>query len=206
VAEAAREGLMKMGKTECFKKENLIRINEEFNQIKSKPRDKIVFYCIRLYTRSEFVNRVVKQALRDDDESKSETLGPFCYLLTLYIYAPTTPAYRENVLRGCQLELSMIDKYRQIIGKGSVNWLGFTSTSKSVTVAEQFGNVIFNIDLSRFNDRFQYGRPVDISHLSEMTQEDEVLLPAGFTFIVEKVEDNIDDANITFIYICGIPH
>ncbi|CAF1210437.1 unnamed protein product [Rotaria sp. Silwood1] len=206
IAEAAREGLMKVGEMECKKKEDLTLINKEFNQIKGKSRDKLVAYCIRLYTRNVFVNRVVNQALRDDDESKSETLGPFCYLLTHYLYASTTPTYRENVFRGCQLEPFMIDRYQQIVGKRSVKWLGFTSTSKSLTIAKQFGcNVIFNIDLSQFTDRFRYNRPVDISHLSEMPEEDEVLLPAGFTFIVKKVETSIND-NIIYIDIYGIPH
>jgi hypothetical protein len=91
-----------------------------------------------------------------------------------------------------------------VIGERPVKWLGFTSTSKTREVAEAFGcNVVFNIDLSQFNDRFRYNRPVDISHLSEKFDEDEVLLPAGFTFIVNKVEQD-ETTNITSIDICGI--
>jgi hypothetical protein len=152
---------------------------------------------------------VVNQALRNDDESQSETLGPFCYLLTVYLYDRQTPVYKETVFRGCQLESSTIDEYRQVKKQQQrVKWLGFTSTSKSINVAQQFHcNVIFKIDLSQFKDRFQYGRPVDIANLSEMPQEEEVLLPAGFNFIVEEVGDNVNDdkGRSIFIEIRGIP-
>ncbi len=114
-----------------------------------------MLYCIRLYTRNVFVNRVVNQALRDNDENKLEMLGPFCYFLTLYIYAPSTPPYTGTVFRGCSLEPSIIEEYRQAIGRGSVKWLGFTSTSKSETVAKVFSdNVLFKIELSNFGSHF----------------------------------------------------
>ncbi|UJR38842.1 hypothetical protein I4U23_031507 [Adineta vaga] len=67
--------------------------------------------------------------------------------------------------------------------------IGFTSTSKSIDMVKGFGeNVIFNMDLN-------------ISHLSEMKDEEEVLLPAGFKFIVTEIKDNVNDDDITFIDI-----
>ncbi|CAF2939032.1 unnamed protein product [Rotaria sp. Silwood2] len=206
VVDAARQGLIKVGKAEKCAKKVLDRINKEFNRIKGQSRGKIVMYCIRLYTRNVFVNRVVNRALCNEDESYLEGLGPFCYLLTLHIYAPTTPAYNGTVYRGCSLESSAIEKYRQAIGQGPVKWLGFTSTSKSSIVARYFSdNVIFKITLTNFSNRFQYGRPVDISHLSEMDQEDEDLLSPGIIFTVESIEENLDDG-CTYIHIYAHGH
>lgn len=184
VAEAAREGIIKVGKMEDCSKETLIRTNKEFNRVMCKSRGAIVLYCIQLYMRNIFVNRVVNQALRDNDDGRSEMLGPFCYLLILYIYSPSTPLYIGTVYRECSVEPSVIEEYRQAIGnKGSLKWLGFTSTSKNETIAKEFSNnVLFKIELKNFGSHFRYGRPVDISELSEMAQEDEVLLPAGFLF------------------------
>ncbi|CAF0929896.1 unnamed protein product [Adineta ricciae] len=183
VAEAALKGIMEVGKEErCDQK----------------------VYCVRLYTRSVFVNRVTNQALRNNDESKAEALVPFCYLLRQHIYSPSLPVYRGTMFRGCQLETSMIDQYREMVGRETVSWLGFTSTSKSLKIAKAFGcNTIFVIDLSEFTERFRYGRPVDISSMSMFPDEDEVLLPAGFGFTVKKVEQNLND-NLTYIDICGI--
>ncbi|CAF1159811.1 unnamed protein product [Adineta ricciae] len=195
---------MQVGKEERCDKKVLASIKKEFNQVKERSRDEIPSYCVRLYTRNVFVNRVVNQALRNNDESKSEALVPFCYLLRQHIYSPSLPVYRGTVFRACQLETSMIDQYREIVGKGTVSWLGFTSTSKSLEIAKAFGcNTIFVIDLSEFTERFRYGRPVNISSMSMFPNEDEVLLPAGFGFTVKKVEHNLND-DLTYVDIHGI--
>jgi hypothetical protein len=207
VADAARSGLLDVGLQECVTQNVLKRTNREFNLVKVKSRNKILMYCIRLYTRNVFVYRVVNEALRNNDETQSETLGPFCYLLTVYLYDNNTPTYNGNVYRSCYFEQSIIDQYRQIMNEQQrVKWLGFTSTSKSIKVAKGFGgNVIFNIDLTQFTQSFSFNRPVDISHLSEMKDEEEVLLPAGFKFIVTEIKDNVnDDDDIIFIDIIGL--
>ncbi|CAF1243553.1 unnamed protein product [Didymodactylos carnosus] len=84
-----------------------------------------------------------------------------------------------DVYRGSQLDQSEIKAYSEAIGEYKC-WLGFTSTTKNREVAQMFGDTLFIIDASSCGGS-------DISLLSQFTDEEEVLLPAGATFKIHKV-------------------
>jgi hypothetical protein len=61
------------------------RLIEEIDSIKKKNIEKLQKCCARLYTKPCFLFKIVNKTLRDNDQSKLQTLGPFCYLLYNYI-------------------------------------------------------------------------------------------------------------------------
>ncbi|CAF1502763.1 unnamed protein product [Rotaria sordida] len=63
---------------------NLVK-DENFKKNDRKRMKKSQDCCAKLYTKQCFLFRVVNTALRDDDRTKLETLGPYCYLVYNYI-------------------------------------------------------------------------------------------------------------------------
>ncbi|CAF3615545.1 unnamed protein product [Rotaria socialis] len=88
--------------------------------------------------------------------------------------------------RGGTLTNEMIEEYKQAIASYAIKWLGFTSTSRDLHVAESFhGNTLFIIEIQT---KFMHSTNLsDISSVSHHPDEQEVLLQAGHYFEVEKV-------------------
>ena len=112
--------------------------------------------------------------------SKANTLGPFCYILWMYLRFGMDNAL-ETVYRGTTLTLEMINEYKRAVGR-NIQFPAFTSTSKRIDIAERFGNTLFIIKLS-------FGQNANnISHLSYYPNEEEVLLRANYQFTIEEVK------------------
>ncbi|CAF4049558.1 unnamed protein product [Didymodactylos carnosus] len=73
---------------------------------------------------------------------------------------------------------NQLTSYQEAIGKSRC-WDGFTSTTKNHEKAQTFGNILFIIDANSNGG-------IDISALSDYDEE-EVLLPPGTTFTIDKV-------------------
>lgn len=170
---------------------------QELRAYKNKSRFEISKFCVHLYTRETFLYRTLNQALRDVDHSKVNTLGPFCFLLQSYTHGNN--GFVGTVYRGVDLQPEMIALYKQ--AKGLIRtWPSFISTSKSQKLAEVYGNTLFIITIVNI----KYCAPVnayDVSDISDFPQEEEVLLPAGITFRVIKVEESPDGKTIIEIEI-----
>ncbi|CAF1472497.1 unnamed protein product, partial [Didymodactylos carnosus] len=121
-----------------------------------------------------------------DDRSKIDTLGGYCYLVLKHLMNPKRSFQKLILYRGGTLANEMIEEYKQTIGKGAINWLGFTSTSRDPHVAESFhGNTLSIIEIQTI---FMHSANLsDISSVSHHLDEQEVLLQAGHYFEVEKV-------------------
>ena len=125
-------------------------LNKEFDaqrmseQIKACRDQKEILECaIRLYTRDSFLYKLVNSTLRNDDLTKVDTLGPFCYLLREHLFYADKSKEKLTVYRGSTLTDEMIDEYKQAVGKW-IQWPAFTSTTKSRQVAEMYeGNTLF---------------------------------------------------------------
>lgn len=136
----------------------------------------------RLYTAESFLYRLVNTALMNNDMSKIDTLGPFCYLLYFRLRLDRKRE-DQTLYRGATLSMTMIDEYKQAVGK-TIIWLGFTSTSKDRRVAEMYaGNALFII-LAKDTWHPQN----DISKLSYYPDEREVLLSPFYSCIIDKIE------------------
>ncbi|CAF1036194.1 unnamed protein product [Adineta ricciae] len=159
----------------------------------SKPHE-IEKCAVHCYTRTEFLFKLVNEALREFDRRKyRDTLGPYCFLLRKYIYlrAHQGRSYRGILYRGAWLHPRMIGRYRKEMEKnhrdGLLMWLGFTSTSKKRQVADMFeGNTLFIIDMGP--NPYYTSQGTDISDISMMPHEKEVLLPSGFEFTCTNIE------------------
>lgn len=140
----------------------------------------------RLYSLETFLYKLVNSTLRNNDRSKANTLGPFCYLLQLYSQS-TEHLFDMILYRGMSLTDEMIEDYKKAVGT-KIQWLAFTSTSKVRAVAELYGNTLFIIRLVPIV-------PIgaNLSSVSYFPAELEVLLPAGQVFLVEKM--NVDPNN-----------
>jgi hypothetical protein len=124
----------------------------------------------------------VNRVLRENDKSKIDTVAPFCYLLTEAIWSDhlAHERFKGTVYRGVQLPLDSIENLQEAIGTYKC-WYGFTSTSKIRQLSEDFGNVLFIIDISGVGG-------LDIALYSQFHNESEVFLSPGSTIRIVKVE------------------
>ena len=172
--------------------------------------------CAKLYTKACFIYRKVNTALRDNDQTKLHTLGPYCFLVFNYIghnldnnfsirqYFPEKFRLNKSklvtVFRGDYISHEMLQEYRQAAGDNTKHfkWLPFISTSREQNIAEDFAQnalYIIQIECDASNDQY-----VDLSTVSWYREEKEILLQPGVRFRVIKVE--FDDTNgIYLIYI-----
>jgi hypothetical protein len=99
------------------------------------------------------------------------------------------------VYRGTELGTDLLPHYQEAIGTYKC-WYGFTSTSKKRAIAEKYyADALFIIDVSRTG-------ALNVAPYSEFPIEEELLLPPGTTFRIDKVEYR---DRKTCIYICVIP-
>ncbi|CAF1069811.1 unnamed protein product [Adineta steineri] len=126
-----------------------------------------------LYTAESFVYRLINTALRDNDLTKVDTLGAFCYLLFQFNFAQefNDLKFLGRVYRGATLSSSIVVEYERNIGNVCA-WLSITSTSRQRKIAESFFDSI-------------------------------VLFRSGTDFIINKVEQNTSSTNNikTLIYL-----
>jgi hypothetical protein len=150
-----------------------------------------------LYSCDSFLYKLVNSTLRNNDLSKIDTLGPFCYLLSKYLPFKRPVGYLSyTVYRGTKVNMEMIEEYRAAVGKRII-WTAFTSTTKDYQVAECFSdNALFIIEV--IGSHTQGVR--DISSLSRFPDEREVLFCAGQSFTVLKIERNSNSGKY-LIYI-----
>ncbi|CAF1167092.1 unnamed protein product, partial [Didymodactylos carnosus] len=139
--------------------------------------------CIQLYTKESFLYRIINETLRDNNRTKFETLGPFCYLL--YNYAGSMKNKQGKLpdkivlYRGECITSELVEEYKSTLDKKNViwKWSQFVSTTKQRDVAEKFGGTS--------------DQGVCIASLSEYTAEDEVLLRPGIRFQINRIEEEI---------------
>ncbi|CAM4759086.1 unnamed protein product [Rotaria magnacalcarata] len=158
---------------------------ETLRKNSGKSRREIAELCIYFYTKDSFLYYVLNKALREHDSSKFETLGPLCYLIC--DYSRRSKDYIGTVYRGVQLTYVEIEAYKQHVGEWKT-WPAYTSTSKDRQMAEMFGNTLFVIEIT--DVKLSAPRAQDIAHLSSYPDEQEVLMPAGVSFQILKIEQD----------------
>jgi len=164
--------------------------------------------CVKLYTEDSFLYRIINETLRDNNRTKFETLGPFCYLLYNYVGNSKNNHGKlpEKIVlyRGEPLTQEVIEEYKSTVGSNTIwRWTQFVSTSKQRSVAEKFsnGNSLYIIEMKK---RSASDQGVCISALSAFTIEDEVLLRPGIRFKITKIEEEEGSKRHLF-YIDIIP-
>ena len=171
----------------------------QLRNVKNKSKEEIHERCARLYSAESFLYKLVNAALRnEEDTSKVDTLGAYCWLLNEHLANPRSKKVPEIVYRGTNLTDEMIEEYKQAIGT-RIRWLAFSSTSKDRRQAEQFGNTLFLISLKGMLPEYQS----DISSLSYYPHEQEILIFAGITFKVVNVECDVKTGKY-FIYLTAL--
>ncbi|CAF3275336.1 unnamed protein product [Rotaria socialis] len=158
---------------------------EQLLEVKDKSWDEIAERCLYLYTRECFLYKLLNKALREEDLSKVDTLGPYCDFLWNSLSSEDLKSkyqFTGLVYRSATLEQNEIDAYKNSIRK-TKEWLGFSSTSKNRALTEFYGkNTIFIINLPSQTQH------LDISTISQFPDEEEVLLGASTSFQIEDVQ------------------
>ncbi|CAF2115982.1 unnamed protein product [Rotaria magnacalcarata] len=183
------------------------KLEEVRDEVQKKNEFKRIKYlskcCAKLYTKNCFLFRLVNITLREDDRTKLDTLGPYCYLVYNYMgcYTHDFLSVRHRLLRhfrsaqprslvvyrGDSVPKQKLDEYQQAAGQCHkyFKWLSFVSTSYKRDVGEFFAiNVLYIIELKGAvsNDQF-----ADLCDNTFMPDEEEVLLRPGVRFRVKSV-------------------
>ncbi|CAF1203722.1 unnamed protein product [Adineta steineri] len=203
------DGLIKEGETKSqtipFEME-LRKVEEGTRGQKSKKRiAKLETCCAKLYTTESFIYRVVNMALRNNDQTKSLTLGPFCYLLFCYIGRrfEDNSRLRDRVRHAFSLNKMQtiklyrgdfvcdetLEEFRQAAGDNTKHfkWLPFVSTSTDENVAKTFAkNILYKIEIPSYSLKEDQLR--DLNSVAQIKDEKEILLLPGVQFHVNKLE------------------
>lgn len=200
IIDQAVEGIRKEGIYKCKEKEvqqlvgQLLAVRDFGTNIIvnrfNLPRE-IGETCVRLYTKNSFWFGLINSICRDPatiSHEKIRTIGPFCYLLDLYLLKFGTDNI-ETAYRG----LDLTDDQRLEYMKPEVIFKSFTSTSQDEAVAEMFmKNTLLVIDLNVKDPELDGNmrRGADISSLSQFSVEKEFLIwpSAEFTLVDYKYD------------------
>ena len=161
--------------------------------------------CVYLYTKESFWYKLINRILREHSQrtltsEQVKTLGPFCWLLQLYLKQHTKTDI-QTVYHG----LNLTDEERQqFMPEFGLQFISFTSTSTNRAKAEKFGNTLLIIDLDVkkhliFKDN-EHKAGASISHLSDYPDEEEFLMWTGtwFDFVKYKY-DNRKNKHIIYL-------
>jgi hypothetical protein len=199
--EKAAEGIIKEGII-LGKQVEAEWIAQKLRSVINKSKAEVEKCIIWLYTHESFLYRLINTTLRENDQSKLDTLGAFSQLLFRCDCSPTLDkvGYEKELYRGAQLDEKTIESYKQSVGLVKT-WDAFSSTSKNRAKAECFGNVLFIINRAK-STRYRFSG-MDISMISYYPEEEEVLIRATRNFIVEKVEkDDLKGKYFIFLSLC----
>jgi hypothetical protein len=200
---------------------NLYKIGTDISCHKRSKQMKILRKkCVQLYTDENFLYRITNQTLRDNDVTKIDTLGPFCFLIYDFIgrqqnrnvhilhnlrrFLSKSQYKPIKVYRGDNVSEEKLEQYRQAIGdsKRCFKWLCFVSASMNMDVAKQFTkNILYEIDLDRYASNDQYAT---IMHISTYPGEEEVLLRPGVRFRIDQIRTSTD-TNFVHTHIHVLP-
>ncbi|CAF4985219.1 unnamed protein product, partial [Rotaria sp. Silwood1] len=188
--------------------------------------------CVYLFTKDSFLYRRINSILRSVDTvtlAQVKTLGPYCWLLYWYLTAHPT-LDMGTVYRGVNLsdeqrqtfmketDWSNLDEFT--VPNSCITLAEFVSTSKNRQLAEIYGNTLFVIGLSAYDETpmptvlgdgiVSYSvyemQPVPtrygtyIESMSNFPEEEEFLIPPGIKFRFEKYEyDAANDKHVIYI-------
>ena len=192
VAEQALRGIIEEG-NQLNKEEEASKIVQQLERRLNESPDDALKIIAFAYASQSFLYNSINSALQEEDMKKVNTLGPLCYLLNIFLYEgskifeDSANVYKGIVYRGANIKQQSIQEYSNFSGAPTtIRWDGFVSTTKDRNRAEQSGNILFIIELE---GDAEAGYGVDISKLSPFgKKEEEVLLPAGSLYTVQKVE------------------
>ena len=196
IVELAALGLIAEGAL-VGKKREAEWMAEQLLRLKRGTWEQVGQCCAHLYTMESFLCHKLNETMRlvaDEEheniwQSKLETFGPFAILLEHYINSGTIDE-PLIVYRGASLTEEMIQSYDQWSKRKTdasdedmmrPSFPAFTSCSRNREKAEQFGNVLFVIELL-------FKRSVNVANMSEYPDEEEELIKPGVVFIIERVE------------------
>jgi hypothetical protein len=146
--------------------------------------------CAYLYSQEEFLYKKVNEAMRlvgspeqaEIWRSKVRTLGPFCLLLWDNPFSNKLTK-KIKLYRGATLNAEQIKTYEELSTDSNEyrTFQAFTSCSRNRIFAENFGNVLFIMDVfSAFT--------IDLKEISAYPEEEEELVTPGVSFHVERME------------------
>ncbi|CAF3239174.1 unnamed protein product [Rotaria sp. Silwood2] len=197
LVEKAIEGLVIEGKKVGKEKEGQW-MAEQLLKVKDKIRYEVAKCCARLYCMESFLYKKMNEIMRlGPDEkyqalwqSKLPTFGPFACLLFNLQRDLSVPAAitTKTVYRGANFSPEQIEEYQRITNVAKADrsygqFPAFTSTSRNRRKAQEFGNVLFVIEVSEVDG-------CDFSLYSEFDEEEHLLAPHFYFSIESCLFDN----------------
>jgi hypothetical protein len=167
-------------------------------EMKEKDEQVALEYCIKLYTKASFLYKACHHDLGDYYSIDDRKLFNYTTLLDWYIdrYGKL---YIGTVYRGTRLDDERLKLY--LTNDIDTPWYSptYLSTSKSRKVAELFGNVLFIISIQKSEDSTE--KAVDISEVSDIPAEEEILLTPKYLLFKEKHPEFDPNINKHIIYL-----
>ncbi|CAF1302510.1 unnamed protein product [Rotaria sordida] len=180
---------------------------EQLLKVKDKNLHEIAKCCARLYCMESFLYKKMNEIMRigiDETyqalwQNKLSTFGPFAILLFNSQRTLALPAAAKNTTVYCGVNLSseQIEQYRRITSLPEANrkcdqFRAFTSTSRNKEKAQEFGNVLFVIEIAEVDG-------CDVSLYSEFDEEEYLLEPRFYFSIKSCLFDNTINKWITIL-------
>lgn len=159
-------------------------------------RPTLIKYLVRLWSlETPPFYRLVNTALTECRMNDVHLIRYLIYDYFEMFIDKSLPSYTGTVYRGIQTSKETIPTYSKLVGQ-IIYFVCFTSTSKSRARACLGGNVLFEIKtLSKYEQDFtRFSSNIDISSVSQFSEEEEVLYAPLVTFRLKSVvyNDNTD--------------
>ncbi|CAF4535085.1 unnamed protein product, partial [Didymodactylos carnosus] len=111
--EQAANGIILEG-NQLDKQSDAQWIAQKLRAVKDKDEPEIYKCCIKLYTYDSFLYSLLNKTLRENDQTKIDTLGPFCHYLYYSWYNLGTRTTLK-VYRGANLGPDAIEQYKRAV-------------------------------------------------------------------------------------------
>ncbi|CAM2717610.1 unnamed protein product [Rotaria socialis] len=174
LVEKAAEGILSEAKKVGKEKEGQW-MAEQLLKTKSKSRYEVAKCCARLYCMESFLYKKMNEIMRLGTDEKYQALWQ-------------TTIQTKTVYRGANFSPEQIKEYQRITNYSKADrnygqFPAFTSTSRNREKAQQFGNILFIIEIGEADG-------CDFSLYSEFDEEEHLLAPHFYFSIESCLFDN----------------
>lgn len=199
VDQAANE--IRMAGIERGERENAQKMSHTLLNMKGTDEETILEYCVKLYTTATFLYRACHRDLKNYYSYNDAKVSNYIELLNRYM-EHWGKSYTGTVYRGASVDSERLKWY--LVSDIDMQWYSssYLSTSKSRRVAELLGNVLFVIDIKTAEDDKR--KAIDISTISALPDEEEVLIAPEFDFYREKESEFDPTLNKHIVYLTTV--
>lgn len=164
-----------------------MKTNEKLKEILDTDPKTIVKPLVTNWLSIPKFYNLLNDAVFRHESIKVDTLGPYAYLVHLFIMngsVKTSPYfYGDTVYKGLNLNDEQLEFFKEVYSRNEYfSWCSFFLYNKDISSAKKNGNTLFLVDI----DENLGG--VDMAKFTGISPQGEIMLPPNSYFKIESIE------------------